>query len=185
MGASLRWSDPSGLLTEKTPFGVTCQIKDWIGPVNNFNCCEEAKKGQIDINPLNGKGDIGGVICCDGQLVSCIWISGGTKPAKNGKAKEIIDGCVRAHEDRHWQDVEDCKTVRNYHRPNGTWPPNIMECSAYKAQYKCLMGLPPDNKSALEKCGTDVVCKKEVQDEINEVNRRGTLACKAAGEPYP
>ncbi|WP_146583107.1 RHS repeat domain-containing protein, partial [Neorhodopirellula pilleata] len=74
--------DPSGL----------CAVE----PRPEQECCDEAKAAGMS------DGDAGGLVCCDGRKVSCVWISTGylighpdrpTEPT----AIKIIDECVKKH----------------------------------------------------------------------------------------
>lgn len=80
------------------------------------------------------KGDIGGVICCNGKTVTCIWI-----PA-TGPGSNLINECFEAHEKDHFDDItcDGCGKGQICRPPFKKGKnPNDEECSAYKKEIAC------------------------------------------------
>ena len=106
-------------------------------------CCFAAKSAGCD------NGSLGGVVCCGGKLVKCVWSDKlGLPPGIQGlpvdysrPGDEIVFTCVMAHEEDHLDDVncDNCpanEVCRPHYLPGKD--PNREECSAYKEEYRCL-----------------------------------------------
>jgi hypothetical protein len=133
-------------------------------------CCYEAFNAGWD------KGAIGGVICCDGRKVSCVWQEGGWN-ATDPKAVKIVDKCVKKHEDDHHQRLGACTPdIPSLYRPRSYVNHDKDECLAYRVEYQCL-------KSSISECGGDSICTTEVNKEIAQVALVGSSHCRAANIP--
>jgi hypothetical protein len=114
------------------------------------------------------------IICCDGRKVSCATLRYDSHPPKNAAAREIVLGCILAHENTHADDI-DCPPdpppclVRPPWKNPAT--ENYEECKAEKAQLDCL-------QRNQERCGGDPNCLLEVDTEIKlSIATWKTLQC--------
>ena len=97
--------DPSGLCQKKRTDKECCDAAkttkatgaalDAVSKMINSGINYDGKDDSI------AGGSIGGVICCDGRKVSCVWESDGNTNLKNKKGREIIDLCITEHEKEH------------------------------------------------------------------------------------
>mgnify|MGYP000743044658 CR=1 FL=1 len=99
-------TDPSGLI-----FGCSCDRTPTPARRSAGQCCNDALTSG-----LNTEGSTGGVICCDGQKISCGWFNYPTTP-QGQYVMSLLMECTNVHERQHFGDVPDC--------PNTTALPGI------------------------------------------------------------
>ncbi|QDV25948.1 RHS repeat-associated core domain-containing protein [Aureliella helgolandensis] len=148
--------DPSGQVSEGEP------RKD-------EKCCSDAKKDGLD------EQNAGGVICCDGRAVVCIWQIGWHNP-KNEKAKKIMLECATKHEELHRdKHIPECKKDSCLERmgPHEKITLARAECDSYLVHYRCLY-----NK--ITECGSDITCIKEVEAEKDTARKLWISECDKA-----
>jgi hypothetical protein len=78
-------------------------------------CCDCQQKRDLALVPP--KIDGGGVVCCDGEKVSCSWMYKASDDQRLTNGQAIINFCVIKHEDAHHDDVPDCPKVTGVSRP--------------------------------------------------------------------
>ncbi|TWU03447.1 hypothetical protein Pla100_03740 [Neorhodopirellula pilleata] len=149
-----------------------------VEPRPEQECCDEAKAAGMS------DGDAGGVVCCDGRKVSCVWISTGylighpdrpTEPT----AIKIIDECVKKHEDTHHGHIDDCKAkVPSLERPDFSAGVDADkgECEAYKAEEKCMKG-------KIVKCRGRLNCANQVRQVLEILKKRRDRHCRDSLKP--
>ncbi len=130
-------------------------------PRDAGQCCRDAKT-----NGLNGN-DLGGVICCDGKKVACVWQNHSADPSQK-IAEDIIIDCVTKHELDHFDDVPACPNQC----PDMSRPPfkkganrNKEECSAHKKELSCYK----KKRNNCAKAPNPQDCRKRIDDEIKVV----------------
>jgi RHS repeat-associated protein len=117
----------------------------------------------------------GGVICCDGRKVPCVWLTGGVAGGGgtgNATADAIIDACILAHERDHFDDIPDCprECLTLTRPPFRFWAnPSKEECNAYRMELDCL---------SRANCGGDPACEAAVDNAISFVVTQITVFCK-------
>jgi RHS repeat-associated protein len=130
------------------------------------NACTEAK--------LLGKdnGNAAGIICCGGKPYVCVWDPGGSTGATQKTAREIIAKCSTVHEQDHVQHTS-CLACGLYRpRVYRFWKVKGMECTAYKAELKCL-------RESISSCRGDRKCETDVNAEIGDVLNRIAENCQS------
>jgi hypothetical protein len=150
-------------LTGRDPSGKDniCNLKCALPRRPLSMCCGNAKREGID------GGHLGGVVCCDGRKVSCVWSENFPILYKDDlTAWELIRDCVERHEDTHLLDVANCQdpchrgvkrggTLTPLHRPGS-------ECRAYRAELSCL-------HRSISRCSGDPACEVIVDTRIAHV----------------
>jgi len=177
----LKKTDPIGL-EGVDPYGAL-QACD-------FSCAPSKQRGSATCCALAAGGgmagsDAGGVVCCDGRMVPCVWLPGGMAGGGgtgDSTADGIIDGCIIEHEQKHIEqgDIagpcpEGCGRLS---RPLFPWfrrwfgnPGNTQECPAYRAELDCL------TRNA-RKCGGIASCEAAVDGRIRFVLGQIRSRCK-------
>jgi RHS repeat-associated protein len=122
----LIFTDPEGtsaVCTLVVAGGLALLVCGCAGRTPCKDPCAEAKRRGMD------RGDVGGVICCDGKKYACVW---GEFPF------DCFRKCSLAHEYTHFYDVE-CPSS-GLHRPpfKPGKIPKKEECEAYRVQIRCL-----------------------------------------------
>jgi hypothetical protein len=170
-------NDPLGLLTTDEDLGNKANPKPCTCPKNKQRskdqCCAAAKA-----NPEVNKGDIGGVVCCDGQLVACVFKTGGGFFGADPTFAAIADKCVLAHENNHIPrsagcGIQACGALRRNNR-TAYWNLHHVadECLAYEVEAACLMETP------LSACTGK--CFIEFTNHLNDVLAEVAKRCGAA-----
>jgi len=131
--------------------------------------CAEAKAKRIDY------GHIGGNVCCGGRMFACVWSSGGISKATQPKAKEIIDGCSKLHEEQHVKQEPGCLGCGLYRPKPPIWRILPGECDAYFEQMKCL-------HTRRSQCSGDPACLAQVSAELIAVSDRAAKYCGLASK---
>ena len=168
--------DPSGLCqkkrTDKDCCGAAKTTKatgaaiDEVSKMINSGINDDGKDDSI------AGGSIGGVICCDGRKVSCVWESGGNTNPKNKKGREIIDLCITEHEKEHEGQLPDCDPKPDLYRPKVPKDKkDRYECDAYTREKKCLETHKKD-------CAGDAECESAVESEIEHAKQGIKKYCK-------
>jgi RHS repeat-associated protein len=162
-------SDPVGLLGGTNTYGYVgaspIRLSDPRGLMSDEDCC----------NAPGAKGNLpdsaGGVVCCNGRKVPCVW----EKPGFNGREARITRQCKLEHEEAHLPQVTcpSCGVSRGHFTPGQDQ--DAGECVAHKAQLACL------RRSAVL-CGNDKGCNLLVQAEIQIVQDRVATYCGAAAK---
>jgi len=118
---------PVPLSARQLAGGLTIRLPGW-----KKRCCKKAREIPGMVDPA----EYGGVICCNGTLVSCTW----NVPDQPGHG--IIEKCVLEHEDSHHDDVNACPNCGIW-RPG--WRPGMnqreqdkQECLGYRIELTCL-----------------------------------------------
>ncbi|MEO8497259.1 MAG: RHS repeat-associated core domain-containing protein, partial [Planctomycetota bacterium] len=139
---------------------------DPLGLKTAQECCTEAvKKGE-------DRGDIGGIICCDGIPVQCLFRY--PKGLDNPKTKEITKTCVLKHERDHLDDIRECDKndpcKRAVFRIRTQDFKNEAECYGHLVEFECL-------KAMKSLCGADAECHEQVQGRIDYVHGEAVKYC--------
>jgi hypothetical protein len=130
-------------------------------------CCNDARTGNLDLNPNTGQAAGGFVICCNGYKVACLGRSILLDQSKGGR---IIADCIIEHEKSHFPDITCPTCCRNPPDPQSRPPfddPSeqpIRECLAAKIEVDCL-------QRKLQNCGADQTCVTRVQGRIVDMNK--------------
>lgn len=109
------------LYTRSTPVSL-------VDPLGlNPDACDAIKAAGDD------DGDLGGVVCDNGNIHSCVWTDNLPDSWDNS---EIIS-CIRIHENTHHDDIvcPDCGISRPDFKDEAD--PDAEECNAYMAEYDC------------------------------------------------
>jgi hypothetical protein len=170
--------DPSGNVAENPLTGY--DTSDWGGSNDSKQCCPEAKNmSDADCcrkayRSGSDHGSAGGVVCCHGRKVSCVWKKGGITNPRRLSAVKIIKECIKQHEDVHHDDVQ-CPDTCGISRggTNNVQTRNQSECSAYTTQLTCMY-------RGIRKCKDDI-CRKAVKAEIEEIKLYKDDFCGLAG----
>ena len=131
-----------------------------------FGCtkdpCEDACSDYMAKNPTEP--DSGGIVCCEGRPIPCVFKPSGIGNTESSSAMKIISSCAKKHEEHHIPKI-DC-TGKDGNR--GQYKPGIdtdrEECDAYKIDKDCLI-------AGMTKCSGDVACKEAIKHEIAIVNK--------------
>ena len=128
-----------------------------------LNPCGLAKAAGLD------GGMSGGVVCCGGKKLACVWALG---PVNNSTAKKIIFDCAYLHEWQHFDETERCP-------PCDMWPSlpaftsgKESECRALTVEYECLR-----NKRQNGACNGDGNCNAQLLTEMLSVVQQRDKAC--------
>ncbi len=156
-------------------------VEDYFFPPPPCDCPlsrRRTAKTCCDLILVAGKdeGAVGGVICCDGRKITCLWKPGGLTGAKDPQAKKIVEYCARLHEDLHHKHVPDCpRGCDTLERPNFKLniTPSEGECEAHELGLKCLQ----NNK---HNCNANTQCEIEVDEEIGYVQENVDYYCPRA-----
>jgi RHS repeat-associated protein len=121
--------------------------------------------------------DIGGVLCCHGERIYCLWKSGGISKPSNDKAREIVDNCTKYHEAIHMDQLGSCPPPigrgSGLERDQAPHRINILrECEAYRAELQCLL------RYGIGACAGDSECVRQVDSEIKAVEGRISFYCR-------
>jgi len=108
-------------------------------------CCDEQRRLDLAKTPPVNSG--GGVVCCDGEKVSCNWTHFPDVPPgqvdHRTTVQRIIAQCVIEHEDAHHGDIPDCPKACGVTRPGFRYSDiddmRRAECRAFQAQIACLL----------------------------------------------
>ena len=168
--------DPSGLCQKKRTDKECCDAAkttkatgaalDAVSKMINSGINDDGKDDSI------AGSSIGGVICCDGRKVSCVWESGGNTNTKNKKGREIIDLCITEHEKEHEGQLPDCDPKPDLYRPKVPRDKkDRYECDAYTREKKCLETHKKD-------CAGDAECESAVESEIEHAEQGIKKYCK-------
>jgi RHS repeat-associated protein len=129
---------------------------------------------------LAGK-DAGGVVCCDGRTVPCVFVSGGGLGTTNAAATAIIDACITAHENQHIKQGDqagwcprNCGALTRPPFPLltqlfGNIP--TQECTAYRVELDCL-------SQSILTCGGVPACVTAVSARMSFVATQIVLNCR-------
>lgn len=104
----------------------------------------------------------GGVVCCQGRMVSCRW----NELTPGSPGENIVRGCAIAHEDEHHDSVTCGQCLPGQIcRPNFKRGINIRreECSAYVIEIECLQRRRGE---CAQTPATRVACEARVDAEI-------------------
>jgi RHS repeat-associated protein len=96
--------DPYGLLP-RIPVYAIC-LRQLISRTDE-QCCSDFKNQGLN------EGDIGNVVCCDGRKVACSYGHQNSEKDPSLRASlqaaiDVMQECVRQHEERHMPQTEDC-----------------------------------------------------------------------------
>jgi hypothetical protein len=130
------------------------------------DCCSAALAQHLD------QGDLGGIICCNGTKIACVWQANLNREVSDAASRPIVERCVRVHESTHLGQV-DC-TGAAVERPNfrAGVDANASECAAYRAEIQCY-------NARINDCGTDTGCRNAVTTELAFAQRQRTAFCGA------
>lgn len=161
--------DPSGL---ESCTGTKCQ-----NPRPGGQCCSDYKaSGKVPANVY------GLNICCDGQLVACIFKSL-PGPTPNSSTQEMSQYCLAVHEATHLgQPLLPCPSGCGLSAatfPN-TYEKMKGECLAYQAQIECL------NKAiASQACQSKANCVAQLTQVLKSVQIESAPYCIYYGSQPP
>lgn len=104
------------------------------------------------------RGSYGGVVCCGGKPISCVWRL--PPGVNNAKAKEIVHECILWHENDHHDDIQ-CNGTDTYRPPFNVPGKDDAEEEkhAYSEEKECL-------KRSIGKCAGDAQCEEEIRKQI-------------------
>ena len=166
---------------EVDPLGMCpCQGK----PRSIKECCDQSElPGGINF----GGNWIGRAFCCDGRIVSCVFMH--NHPAKNKKSIKIISGCVLRHEESHKVDAGPCPASCP-DMSEGTYPPgmndDISECKAARRELACLkMGLDRCNRDKIVNANNSPCDPLDIENAMTDVRKNGELRCGKANMNWP
>jgi hypothetical protein len=160
-------------------------------------CCAKAQEMGADTIPKTEttpeQKKLGTVICCEGRLVSCVWMENmGPLNRKTPKTKweELIQLCAYVHEDFHKDNhMKPCadKILRGASfnvKKRGDEDP--LECDAYKRQFEC-MTTKMEEWCAKEKedDGGPTLCKNRIKDALDNLKRGANNSHKCGFEVPP
>ena len=133
-------------------------------PRTNVQCCT---------SPGIDQGHQGGIVCCDGRTIVCVWNQNINSPVSK-TAKAILADCVLAHEAFHLPDVTNCRSGRcETQLERGTmpwWRIRASECRAYTRELYCLV-------FGRSKCKGDIQCLMILETFIDDVKRAKRTYC--------
>lgn len=157
-------TDPTGLMC-LLPCANPSKLN--LNPRPPYQCCAEwLAAGKVP------KTDLGGVLCCDGRQVPCVWIT--QHPARDQTARAIIYHCAMMHEKDHLDDLDiRCPKglcSRGISRP-GSWKwAKAAECHAHRVELNCLT-------QRISRCNSSPVCEAAVTNRINFISTQIVTWC--------
>jgi RHS repeat-associated protein len=160
--------DLYGLLGNPLCGGYGCIDPPHSCPCPYANPCAEAKRRGED------HGDMGGVVCCGGVAIACIWTLPAPLPISRPgwvRANEIIAKCLLAHERRHAQDGCNSCTFHRQQYLKRNLPQ--AECDAYYASFLCFA-------AAIRECGNDADCRLAVKNTMKTIGEAVKRECGRA-----
>jgi len=150
------------------PDGLKVHLPGW-----SERCCKKAKKQGDDM------GHGGGVICCDGELVTCAWLP--KRPGRPKFVQKLLTECIQEHEKDHLHehnqaDCPKCGVSRAHPTDPSQDVLNQDECDAYKVSIECL-------RKNIKRCD-ELGNKNEREGCQRELNSRIQLEIEYANSKY-
>jgi RHS repeat-associated protein len=179
-GKAVSLNDASGLHTAALPI---CDCPPATQRSNAACCAAAVTAGIAGVSA-------GGVVCCDGRKVICVWLTGGVAGGGgtgNPAADAIIDSCITAHENQHIIQGDIAGGEIGGSCPKGcgyvSRPPfplstrllgnqNRQECHAYRVELDCL------TRNARAMCGGVVACEAAVEIRIAFIAGQIATRCR-------
>lgn len=126
---------------------------------------------------------LGGIVCCDGRIITCAWRIDRIGPDSPGR--DIVISCIHEHERDHFDSIEDCGETDGWGRDiyRCGWNEEVEdsirkqwndECDAYLVEYLCL-------KRNRHKCRGNADCLKIVDAQIENAKRGIRKYCGGVG----
>ncbi len=117
--------------------GLTkCSLSEDDDVRSDRECCRDAKAEGL--HKVDGIDSAGGVICCDGKKVACVW---GDYSKFTDTAEDAMIKCIETHERVHFDHISDCPNKKPHlDRPGfrDGIEEDKAECEAYRKQLECL-----------------------------------------------